>query len=291
VAPELNADSAYGFVARQCSFGPRVPGSEAHRKCGDWLVATFRRFGARVVENTGTIKNHVGTLQPVRNIIASYNPEAPQRVLLSAHWDSRPQADADSVNKSNPVMGANDAASGVAVLLEIARVLHQNPGLATLGIDLILWDAEDGGVNGQDDSWCLGSQFWAANRHVPGYQALWGINLDMVGARGATFPQEQNSVTFAPELVNRVWKTAHQLGYGNYFIFTTRGPILDDHVYVTRNAGIPCIDIIHLNVDERAGHSFFPHWHTNHDVLDHIDGQVLKAVGQTVLQVVVSGPQ
>ncbi|HBB91858.1 MAG TPA: glutamine cyclotransferase [Bacteroidales bacterium] len=289
-SPAFSADSAYAFVAKQVSFGPRVPGSQAHGSCMEWMVATLRNFGAEVMVQKGLAKIYDGTVLPVQNIIARFQPEKVNRILLMAHWDSRPFADQDSdpVKKDFPIAGANDGASGVGVLMEIARQLGQKP--ATLGIDIILYDLEDYGVPAHKDiewkadSWCLGSQYWAHNPHIPGYFARYGILLDMVGAPDARFTQEEVSRYYAKSVVDKVWNTAYQLGFGRYFPFDQTPQLIDDHRYVNEIIGIPSIDIIHQ--DPTTESSFPTTWHTQEDNMQHISRETLGAVGKVVLAVV-----
>ena len=289
-APDFCADSAFAHIAAQCSFGPRVPNSEAHRRCGDYIAATFRRYGATVGEQRADLTAYDGTVLKARNIIASYNPEADVRLLVCGHWDSRPWADhdPDPDKRHTPVPAANDAASEVGVMLEMARLLQLSP--LSIGVDFICFDAEDYGTpvwdddESRSDSWCLGSQHWAANPHVYGYRARFGILMDMVGGQGATFRKEGFSRQFAAQVADRVWQTAAQLGYGHYFPQSEGGYVTDDHLPVNTIARIPCIDIIPYHED--ASSSFGPTWHTVADDVEHIDKNVLKAVGQTVLQVI-----
>lgn len=285
-APEFNSDSAYAYVKKQCDFGPRVPETPAHAACLAYFEKFFKDQGASVTIQTGKMKNHSGKNLEIKNVIASYNATATKRIMLSAHWDSRPHADEDSIRSTEPISGANDGGSGVAVLMEIARVLKTNP--PGIGIDLFLWDAEDGGIGGNNESWCLGSQYWAKNKHIPNYTPTYGINLDMVGAKGAVFPREQVSMRTAPAVIEKVWQTAHRSGYGGYFLFFDAGDIVDDHYFVNRETKIPYIDIIHLEVNPQSRNSFFPHWHTHGDNMDVIDKTTLKAVGQTLLEVIVN---
>lgn len=289
LAPDFNADSAYAYTAVQCDFGPRVPNTEAHQRCGHYIAEKFRSFGAVVIDQYTDLKAFDGTVLKARNIIASYNPDAEMRILLCGHWDSRPWADndPDSANWRRPVLAANDAASEVAVMLEIARAVSQNP--LKIGLDLICFDAEDYGTpqfmgGGDEASWCLGSQYWAQNPHKYGYKAMYGILMDMVGGRGSTFSKESFSLQYAAQVVDKVWDTAARLGYGNYFPKREGGYITDDHIPVNQIARIPCIDIVPYYTDGPSG--FGPTWHTVNDNMEHIDKNVLKAVGQTVLQVV-----
>lgn len=293
--PEFCADSAYAYCAAQCAFGPRVMNSEAHDRCGAWIAGKFRAFGLQVTEQRATLGGYDGTPLKACNIIASMNPGAAGRVLLCAHWDSRPWADndPDSANWRKPVMAANDGASGVAVLLELARLLAPLADSLGVGVDFVCFDAEDWGTpqwaeTGDDaGTWALGASHWAAHPHKAGYKARFGILLDMVGGQGARFCREGMSVRYAPEVVDRVWRAAAELGYGSYFPATDGGMVTDDHVPVNEVAGIPTIDIIPYHPD-CARSSFGPTWHTLADDMAHIDKATLKAVGQTVLKVLVT---
>lgn len=282
---EFDADSAYAYVQAQCAFGPRVPGSEAHRLCGDYLSQKLREHGAAVIEQRMQLVAFDGTRLDCRNIVGEYNPDAQRRILLLAHWDCRPWADndPDPARRSQPVMGANDGASGVAVLLEVSRQLASR--LPSIGVDILFVDAEDWGDSGggNDDTWALGTQYWVANPHRPGYRPMYGILLDMVGASGATFAREYFSMYYAQGIVDEVWRVAAEAGYDDYFIDGGGGAVTDDHVFVNR-AGIPCIDIIDQKSDNGTG--FFEQWHTTADTPDMIDTATLKAVGQTVLNVI-----
>ena len=287
--PAFDADSAWVFVENQVKFGPRVPNSEAHVACGNYLTSELKRFGAQVYEQEATLTAYNGTQLKAKNIIGSFNPENSKRVLLFAHWDSRPYADHDKdpANQMKPIDGADDGASGVGVLLEMARQFSiKSPAI---GIDIIFFDAEDYGTpefvkEYKENTWCLGAQFWAKNPHVKGYKADFGILLDMVGAKNASFFKEATSMRYAPQVVEEVWSTARDLGYGKFFINAEGGAITDDHQYVILGRNIPCIDIIYT--DPESDNGFGPHWHTQNDTMDNIDRETLKAVGQTVLQVV-----
>jgi len=288
-SPAFNADSAYRYLEEQVAFGPRVPGTAAHEACGDWLAAKLAAFGATVTEQRAEVTHYDGRKLPIRNIIGSYAPAQAKRVLLFAHWDSRPFADqeSDPMRRQQPIAGADDGASGVAALLEIARQLQQKP--LEMGIDIIFFDLEDWGqpsfepqqVTG--DWWCVGSRYWAEEPHVENYRAAYGMLLDMVGSGGATFLKEGYSMRYAPAVVERVWSTAHKLGYGNYFPQQQGGYITDDHLPVNEMKRAPSINIINLKTDSPTG--FAPHWHTLRDDMRNIDRNTLKAVGQTVLEV------
>ena len=280
--PDFQEDSAYAYIEKQLSFGPRVPNSKGHIACANWLEKELRRLGAKVQLQPTEVIAYTGTRLYMQNIIASFNPTQKTRIMLSAHWDTRHIAEADSTRQDEAIPGANDGGSGVGVLLEIARLLGQEA--PQIGVDIMLWDAEDyGDPDGNtQNSYCLGSQYWARNKHQPNYKAKYGINLDMVGAAGAAFYQEGQSRTYAPQVVSKVWQTAHRLGYGQYFPLQHSNPIVDDHLYINTIASIPTIDII----DQPSGEGFFQYWHTHKDDLPAISKETLKAVGQTVLDVV-----
>lgn len=290
--PAFNADSAYLYVKQQVDFGPRTPNSRAHDLCGDYLAARLESFGAKVYNQRADLTGYDGKTLKARNIIGAFNPDAKRRVLLCAHWDTRPWADndPDEANHHKPILGANDGASGVGVLLEVARQLQQQA--PAIGVDIIFFDMEDSGTpqfasSMGDDSrtWCLGSQYWARAPHVQGYNARFGILLDMVGGKGATFLREGYSMQHAPSVVKKVWKAAAKLGFGNYFIDEDGGYVNDDHGPVNEIARIPCIDIINCSLTDELS-SFGNFWHTLDDNMDVIDRATLQAVGQTVLHVV-----
>ena len=292
IVPIFDADSAYSFIVTQLAFGPRVPNTQAHRQCGDYLVAKLCAYGAEVVNQDIRLKAYNGDMLDARNIIAQFQPEKSTRVMLCAHWDSRPWADSDpdKANHYKPVPGANDGGSGVGVLLEIARQLSQVP--TSVGVDIILFDAEDYGLHDNDvekyysnrHSWALGSQYWASNLHKEGYFAKYGILLDIVGAPDSRFYHEGYSMHFAGDIVAKVWDWAARLGYGSIFLQEEGGTITDDHYYVNGITGIPCIDIINCDMDSPNG--FGIHHHTLKDDIDWIDSATLKAVGQTVMTVI-----
>ena len=297
VAVTFDADSAYAFCQAQCDFGPRTMNSEAHELCGQWIAKKFQDYGLQVTEQRTTVKGYDGTPLLANNIIASYKPELTDRILICAHWDSRPWADndPDEANHTKPVMAANDGASGVAVMLELARLLSNatdtvsdnksqisNPK-SQIGIDFICFDAEDWGSH-TEGSWCLGSQYWATNPHKSGYKARFGILLDMVGGQQARFYPEGASLYYASQVVSRVWRAAEVAGYSGYFVKEEGGSITDDHIPVNQIAHIPCIDIIPY-YPQCLESSFGPTWHTVNDDMQHIDRNTLKAVGQTLVQV------
>ncbi len=283
--PAFNADSAYVYTEKQVAFGPRVPNTEAHEKAAGYLKAKLQSFGFETMVQEGKMKAFNGKTLPIKNIIGSINPEAKHRILLMSHWDSRPFADQDTKNRNKPIDGANDGASGVGILLEVARQLSINK--PNVGVDIIFFDAEDYGQPAesmqayQPDSWCLGSQYWAMNPHKPGYSADFGILLDMAGAKNALFTKESISMQYAPQIMNEVWRIAQALNHQNHFVNQpTQFVGTDDHYYVNKLTGIPTIDIIQYDPETGA---FGKYWHTHNDNMDVIDKETLQAVGETIL--------
>ena len=289
-APDFCADSAYAYVAAQCAFGPRTPGSAAHDSCGAWIERKFRSLGAQVTVQRTAVRLYDGSSVPCINIIASQQPDAERRVMICSHWDSRPWADndPDSAFWHQSIDGANDGASGVGILIELARLLQAQP--AGVGVDLVCFDVEDCGtpqwetdaaLHG-DHHWCLGSQYWAGRHHADGYRAEWAILLDMVAGYDCEFRQEGFSKRLAPRVLDKVWAAAQRIGYGHLFPYTQGTYVTDDHLPVNQS-GIPCIDIIAS--DKNKG-GFCATWHTALDDTLHIDPQTLQAVGQVVTEVI-----
>ena len=265
-----------------------MPNTEAHRLCGDYLAAHLARFG-RLTEQRATLTAFDGTVLNARNIICEINPDSARRILLLAHWDCRPWADNDPIesNRRRPVPGANDGASAIGVMLELARQISLAPDTAdiAIGVDFICWDAEDSGMSGGGDSnsWCLGSQYWSGKRHADGYTARYGINLDMVGGDNTVFYREQFSMAYAPAIVDKVWAAAQRIGQGKYFSYEeSGGAVTDDHLQVIQG-GILCIDVIG---SDREDGGFPRTWHTVNDNMQNISKSTLKAVGQTMLEVI-----
>lgn len=288
--PNFNSDSAYFFVEQQVNFGPRVISSKAWDNCSKYLTNKLESYNAKVIVQQAPITTYDQKKHTLRNIIGSYSPEKNNRIALFAHWDSRHVADYDTINTSQPILGANDGGSGVGVLLEIARNLDlKNP---KIGVDIIFFDAEDYGQpeNSKfpimNDSWCLGSQHWSKNPHKQNYFAKYGILLDMVGGKDAEFWQESISSYYAANIIKKVWDVAHNIGYSNFFIYKNSPQIMDDHYYVNTIAGIPTIDIIEYDPFSKT--NFNKHWHTHADNMNNVDRKTLKAVGQTVMNVIYS---
>ena len=287
--PVFDADSAYQYVADQVACGYRTPGSEGQRRCADYLVGKMRQWCDTVIVQNFTTTLWDGREVPGKNIIASIEGRqgASKRVLLGAHWDSRMWADhdPDKANHRKPFDGANDGASGVGVLMELAQPLD-------VAVDFIFFDVEDQGVPDwadtyEEDSWCLGSQYWSRHPHVPYYSAVYGVLLDMVGTEQPRYTKEQISRQYAGNIMNKMWTAADAIGYGSIFVNKEMGHITDDHVPVNETAHIPCIDIINHYPDCEQS-SFGPTWHTVSDDMQHIDRNTLRAVGQTLVQLIYS---
>ena len=296
VVPSFNADSAYQFVAKQTAFGPRVPETEAHTACAEWLITKLGEYADTVIVQDFRAKIFNGKGINGQNIVGVFHPEAKKRIVLCAHWDSRPYADHDSdeANTRTPIDGANDGASGVGVLMECARLFKAQPLPEKLGIDIILFDLEDYGphvndaekyYNDEVNYWALGSQYWAKQPHVYGYKAYYGILLDMVGGPNPNFPKEYYSQGYAASVSNDVWRKAYDLGYRAFFNNELGAPISDDHIPMNEIAGIPTIDIIDLQ-PESSNECFPEVWHTLNDNLENIDRNTLGMVGNVLLHVI-----
>ena len=296
VVPSFNADSAYQFVAKQTSFGPRVPGTPAHADCAEWLTAKLNEFADTVIVQDFRTRLYNDKGIDGQNIIGVFHPEAKKRIMLCAHWDSRPYADhdPDAANTRTPIDGANDGASGVGVLVECARLFKMQHLPEQLGVDIVLFDLEDYGPHQEqaeeyyDESvnyWALGSQHWSKHPHVYGYKAYYGILLDMVGGSNPSFPKEYYSQGYAAWVSNKVWRKAADLGYRSYFSNELGTLISDDHIPMNQIAGIPTIDIIDLQPESSNG--CFPEvWHTVNDNIEHIDKTTLGMVGKVLVNVV-----
>ena len=291
--PAFCADSAYTYIEKQMAFGPRVPNGASHMQCAVWLIEQLRAFGAEVELQKGMMPDYRGNNQQIYNIIGHfYTPQTASRhrILLGAHYDTRPWCDeeANYADRFYNVPGANDGASGVGVLLEVARQLGLQMADSTFRtpVDIVFFDCEDMGTpafyTGQEreDTWCLGSQLWATNyaKNAENYQ--YGIVLDMVGAPNAVFPKELFSMQYAQNYQEQIWRSAAKLGYGSLFSTTRSYHITDDHYYVNEIAGIPCVDVIHYDM-RSAG---FPNWwHTRNDDMSNISKTTLQAVGEVVM--------
>lgn len=292
-APVFSSDSAYNYTKAQVDFGMRDMNSKGHETCAKWLIEKSKQFADTVYVQKFEVKGFDGVTLKCTNIIASINPKATSRILLTSHWDSRPWADQDSKDRDKPILSACDGASGVGTLLEIARMIKSQP-LKNIGVDLFYNDAEDRGYSSSldgiikegnydsENSWCLGAQYWSKTPHVANYKADFGVLLDMAAAHGAVFAREGNSSFNAGWVQDKVWANAGELGYSDLFSNQIMGNITDDHVYINQVAKIPTIDIIHYDPASPSG-TFGSYWHTHADNMDVIDKTTLNAVGRTLL--------
>ena len=276
--PAFSADSAYAYVKAQVDFGTRNPGSIGHANALAYMTDELRRYsGGQVFVQRFQTEGYNETLS-LANVIAAFNPSAETRIMLCAHWDTRPRSDQDKdVSLSgNPIIGANDGASGVGVLLELARIFAENP--PPIGVDIVFFDGEDYGVESDLSKYFLGSRHWSANPPVAGYMPRFAILLDMVGGANPRFPKEGFSMTYAAPVVEQVWSIASELGHSSAFLSETSQPVADDHMILNQNYGLPTINIIHYPFPE--------YWHTSGDTMDNIRPETLQAVGDVLLELI-----
>jgi glutaminyl-peptide cyclotransferase len=272
---EFDGQSAFGYITTQVGLGPRVPGTEAHRKMGDWLDSLLQeRADTLIVQSWKHVTAARDTL-PLRNFIARFNPSAEKRILLLAHWDSRPVADSPlSQDSTKPVLGANDGGSGVALLLGVADVLKRAP--PPVGVDLLFVDGEDyGDFTKSPADVLIGSRYYGAHQ-LPGPQPLYAVLFDLIGDKDLQIYQEGNSLVGAPEVVELVWDTAKDLGYGGYFIASPKHTLIDDHLELQK-AGIRAIDVVDFD---------YPAWHTQYDTIDKVSPASLQVVGDVAVALV-----
>lgn len=283
--PNFDAEMAFNFVEEQLNFGPRVPNTDAHRQAIQYFNDHFREMaGDRSVFIQSFNTEAYGDSLQLYNLIAAFSPEKKDRILLAAHWDSRPRAENDENNPESPVPGADDGGSGVAVLMEFARIFRDNP--PPIGVDIILFDGEDYGESGDLDHYFLGSRHWGQNPPVANYNPRFGILLDMVGGRGAQFPKEGYSMEYAPSLVNEIWRIGQEFGYEDLFLDQMGRKVADDHIIVQRITGIPMINVIHHYVNDEGNLEFADYWHTQNDNIKIIDKEVMGRVGHVLLELI-----
>jgi len=273
---DFDGTQAFGYVQQQMGFGPRIPGTSAHEKAGDWIRTCLAATADSVVVQAVTHVTRRGQRLALRNFLARFRPAEATRVLFLAHWDTRPHADqsADSAARRLPVPGANDGASGVAVLLGVADALKARPP-AGVGVDLLFVDGEDYGDFADSNDVLIGSHYFAAHQ-PPGYPPLYAVLFDMVGDKDLDIYYEGNSQAAAPEVVERVWRTARDLGYGQYFLPGVKHTLIDDHVALQR-AGIHAIDVVDFD---------YPFWHTPEDTIDKVAAGSLQVVGDVAVALV-----
>ncbi len=283
--PEFSGDSAYQFVQAQVDFGPRVPNTYGHVETKKYLMNKLREYAGQqmVFAQEFTGEGYSGTLE-MANIIAAFNPTAADRIMLCAHWDTRPRADMDTERTADYIPGADDGGSGVGVLMELARIFADNP--PPIGVDIVLFDGEDYGAQGDLANYFLGSRHWSQNPPVPGYSPRFAILLDMVGANDAVFPKEEYSIGYAPNLVDEVWNIADEKGYDNLFPNEVGAGVLDDHYIIDQYTDIPIINIINHQRGEDGNIVFGSHWHTHQDDMPIIGKETLQGVGEVLLELI-----
>jgi glutaminyl-peptide cyclotransferase len=272
---DFDGERAFSYLQQQVAFGPRIPGTTAHERTADWILAHLRGIADTVIVQAFTHVNRRGDTLHLRNFIGRFRPAQTDRVLYLAHWDTRPHADqsANLAAQRMPVPGANDGASGVAVLLGVADALKAKP--PAVGVDLLFVDGEDYGDFADSNDVLIGSRYFAA--HQPrGYPPLFAVLFDMVGDKDLGIYYEGNSETGAPEVVDRVWRTAHDLGYDRYFLRGIKHTLIDDHVSLQK-VGIHAIDVVDFD---------YPSWHTTEDTIDKVSAASLQIVGDVAVAVV-----
>ena len=275
---EYDGDTALGYIKTQLDFGPRIPGSQGHQRAGEWIAQMMRERADTVIEQRWTHRTVKGDTLPMRNILARYNPSASQRILYLTHWDTRPVSD-NSVNlgeRMTPVPGANDGASGTALLIALGDILKRTPAPPNVGIDLLFVDGEDYGDFGKNEDVLIGSRYFAEHLPDSGYRPLFGVLWDMIGDRDLQIDQESHSLQRAPEVVQRVWKTAADLGYSRIFLSQEGQGVTDDHIPLL-DKGLRVIDVIDYDY---AAH------HTPRDTIDQVSAQSLKIVGDVALALI-----
>ena len=273
----FSGSAAYGYAKAQVDFGPRVPGTPAAKKAGDWIIQQMRARADTVIVQSFTYTTADGKKLPLRNILARFRPQLSERVLYLTHWDSRPVSESASTEaeKKMPVPGANDGASGVGMFIALGDVLKRSP--PNVGVDLLFTDGEDYGQFGPPEvDVLIGSKYFATHLPSPGYKPLYGVLWDMIGDKDLRIPYEMNSFQQAPEVVSRVWQTAADLGYGDVFVQESGGLITDDHIPLL-NTGLRVIDVIDL--------TYAPH-HTPQDTMDKISAKSLAIVGDVATALV-----
>ncbi|MFA8343586.1 MAG: M28 family peptidase [Rhodothermaceae bacterium] len=284
--PKFSGENAYKYVEEQVAFGPRNPNSQGAKMALQYFKNFFEQNCDKFELQNFIYTGYQNEKLDLTNIIAKYKPEAKRRIILCAHWDTRPRAEQDKneANKHKPILGANDGGSGTGVLMEIARILKENP--VDYGVDIILFDGEDYGEASDLDNFCIGSKYFGATKD-PSYQPVFAILLDLIGDIDAKYPQDPESMSKAPEVVNMVWRIAQDIG-ASRFISATGSGIYDDHVALNQN-GIKAINIIDSDIVgadsdiERKNY-----WHTQNDTMENIDKEALQQVGDVLVKLIYS---
>jgi hypothetical protein len=288
---DFDANAAMTYTKEQLAFGPRVPGTPAAVKAGDWITSMMRQRADTVIEQRWTHRTVDGKELPLRNILARFNPKAQNRILYVTHWDTRPTADEDPVlgNRNTPIPGANDGAAGVGLFVALGDALKKTP--PTVGVDLLFVDGEDYGDFGPPlGDVLLGSQYFADHLPAPDYRPIFGVLWDMIADRDLNILQEVNSVQKAPEVVSRVWETARELGYEKYFIPQVGQAITDDHIPLLEK-GLHVIDVIDIDYGplNSVGVPSPSYHHTLQDTIDKISAKSMQIVGDVALKVILQG--
>jgi hypothetical protein len=273
-AREFSGPTAFAYIQTQVGYGPRIPGTEAHQRERQWLDSLLRSRADTLVTQEWKHVTAKGDTLPLTNFLARFNPKAEKRILYLAHWDSRPTSDSPlSRDSTKPVLGANDGGSGVALLLGVADVLKRAP--PAIGVDLLFVDGEDyGDFTKSPNDVLIGSRYYGA--HQVGRKPLYAVLFDLIADKDLQIYQEGNSLIGAPEVVELVWDTAKDLGYGGYFISSPRHTLIDDHLELQK-AGIRAIDVVDFD---------YPAWHTVYDTIDKVSAASLQIVGDVAVALI-----
>jgi len=275
--PRFDEDHAFSYLVAQCDFGPRNPGSDGYYACLDYLITELDQSANEIIlQDFSYQEQRYNKRYNLENIIARYNPDSEFQTVISAHWDTRPWADQEDLrqDRDQPIIGANDGASGVAILLELAKIMGENP--PPIGVNLVFFDGEDLGVPGENETYCQGSRFFAKNLPIPRPDEA--INLDMVGDKQLVLPIERYSLEYHPKLVRHLWDRAKDMGL-DAFIGRVDYAIYDDHIPLNEIAGIPSIDII----DFKYPNSYANFWHTLNDIPENCSEESLGQVGDLMV--------
>ncbi|HTC23597.1 MAG TPA: M28 family peptidase [Gemmatimonadales bacterium] len=272
---KFDGPAAFEYLKTQVAFGPRIPRTPAHERMAQWLDSLLRQRADTLIVQSWTHVTAKGDSLPLRNFVARFNPRAQTRILFLAHWDTRPRSDGPNAkNPKAPVPGANDGASGVAVLLGVADVLKRQP--PAVGVDLLFDDGEDyGDFNEQPNDVLIGARYFAAHL-PPGPLPKYAVLFDLVADRDLQIYQEGNSLTGAPEIVNLVWSVAKKVGHQDVFLDSPKHTLTDDHVELQK-VGIKAIDVVDFD---------YPSWHTPDDTIDKVSAASLQVVGDVALALV-----
>ena len=271
--PRFDENHAFSYLVAQCDFGPRNPGSDGYYACLDYLITELDQSANEIIlQDFSYQERRYNKQYNLQNIIARFNPDSEFQTVISAHWDTRPWADQEDLrqDRDQPIIGANDGASGVAILLELAKIMGENP--PPIGVNLVFFDGEDLGVPGENETYCQGSRFFAKNLPIPRPDEA--INLDMVGDKQLVLPIERYSLEYHPKLVRHLWDRAKDMGL-DAFIGRVDYAIYDDHIPLNEIAGIPSIDII----DFKYPNSYANFWHTMNDIPENCSEESLGQVG------------